>query len=65
MSEAQKTEKIVITPEELMKSYGFSRTMVYENLLKRPDFPCFKIGKKYFINVPKLAEWFDKQCEEK
>ena len=60
-----KIERMVITPEELMKTYGFGRNMVYENLLKRPGFPCFRIGKKYYINVSKLGEWFDKQCEEK
>lgn len=62
--ETQKIEKLVITPEEFMKTYGFGRNMVYENLLKTPGFPAFKIGKKYFINVNKLGEWFDNQCEK-
>ncbi|NFS30502.1 helix-turn-helix domain-containing protein [Clostridium botulinum] len=61
--ETQVKEKMVITPEEFINEFGFSRSMVYENLLKREDFPCFKIGKKYFINRNKLAEWFDKQCQ--
>lgn len=56
-------ERMVITPEQFMEEFGFSRTMTYENLLKRKDFPCFRIGKKFFINRNKLAEWFDKQCE--
>ncbi|MBY6931280.1 helix-turn-helix domain-containing protein [Clostridium botulinum] len=61
--ETQVKEKMVINPEEFINEFGFSRSMVYENLLKRKDFPCFKIGKKYFINRNKLAEWFDKQCQ--
>lgn len=60
--ETQVKEKLVITPEEFMKEFGFSRSMTYENLLKREDFPCFRIGKKIFINRNKLADWFDKQC---
>lgn len=62
--ETQKIEKLVITPEELMRDYNFGRNMVYENLLKTPGSPCFKIGKKYYINVKKLGEWFDSQCEK-
>ncbi len=62
--ETQKIEKLVITPEEFMKTYGFGRNMVYENLLKTPGFPSFRIGKKWFINVNKLGEWFDNQCEK-
>ena len=54
---------MVITPEQFMEEFGFSRTMTYENLLKRKDFPCFRIGKKIFVNRNKLAEWFDKQCQ--
>lgn len=56
-------ERMVITPEQFMEEFGFSRSMTYENLLKREDFPCFRIGKKIFINRNKLAIWFDKQCE--
>ncbi|QGH20882.1 helix-turn-helix domain-containing protein [Clostridium butyricum] len=62
--ETQKIEKLVISPEEFMKAYGFGRNMVYTDLLKRKDFPSFRIGKKYFINVNKLGEWFDSQCEK-
>lgn len=57
------SEKIILTPEEFMKEFGFGRNTTYENLLKRDDFPCFRIGKRIFINRNKLIEWFDKQCK--
>lgn len=63
--EKQEIEKLVITPAEFMEIYGFGRNMVYDDLLKRKDFPSFSIGKKFFINVRLLGEWFDKQCKEK
>ncbi|MFT8347754.1 helix-turn-helix domain-containing protein [Clostridium saccharoperbutylacetonicum] len=57
------TEKIIITPKEFMEEFGFGRNTTYEDLFKRKDFPCFRIGKKIFINRNKLVEWFDKQCK--
>ena len=57
--------KPVLTPEEFIKTFGFGRSMTYENLLKRDDFPCFRIGKRIFIVSDRLPEWFAKQCDNK
>lgn len=60
MSQAVR-ETILISPNECMRILGVGKSMLYENLLKREDFPCFRIGAKYFINKEKLQEWADKQ----
>lgn len=56
-------EKILLTPMECAKYLGVGQTAMYEDLLKRKDFPYFKIGVKYFINKARLQEWIDKQCK--
>lgn len=56
---------IFLSPTQAMKVLGVGRNMMYEDLLKRKDFPCIKIGKKYFINRELLQEWADKQCSKK
>jgi predicted DNA-binding transcriptional regulator AlpA len=61
MSEAVRT--ILVSPTEAMKILGIGRNMMYENLLKRNDFPVFQIGTKYFINRELLQEWANKQCK--
>lgn len=53
---------ILISPIEAMKVLGIARNRMYEDLLKRKDFPAFQIGSKYFINRELLQEWADKQC---
>lgn len=61
----QNVTKIVITPVECIEILGCSRSMMYDNLLRRRDFPSFRIGKRIFINKEKLQVWIDKQCEHK
>lgn len=56
---------ILISPAEGMKVLGVCRNMMYEDLLKRKDFPCVQIGKKYFINREQLQAWADKQCSKR
>lgn len=56
-------ERILFTPMETAKYLGVGRNVMYEDLLKRKDFPCFKIGQKYYINKDKLQDWIDKQCK--
>lgn len=55
---------ILISPTEGVEILGVSRNRMYEDLLKREDFPAFQIGSKYFINREKLQEWADKQCNK-
>ncbi|MDZ4907079.1 helix-turn-helix domain-containing protein, partial [Clostridium perfringens] len=40
--------KKLLTPIEGMKELGVGRNAMYGDLLKRKDFPCFKIGSKYY-----------------
>lgn len=56
---------ILISPTQGMKELGVGRNMMYEDLLKRKDFPAFQIGSKYFINRELLQEWANKQCLKK
>lgn len=55
-------QPVLISPTQAMKILGVGRNTMYENLLKREDFPAFQIGVKYFINREKLQSWADKQC---
>lgn len=57
-------EKLIITPVECINLLGCSRSMMYDNLLRQRDFPCFRIGKRIFINKEKLQMWIDKQCDK-
>lgn len=58
----EERKTILITPTEAMKVLGVARNRMYEDLLKRKDFPCCKIGCKYFVNRELLQEWANKQC---
>lgn len=53
---------ILIDPEEARNYLGVGRNRMYEDLLKRKDFPAFKMGNKYFINRELLQEWAKSQC---
>ncbi|WP_333862039.1 helix-turn-helix domain-containing protein [Clostridium sp.] len=60
------TKKVIlVSPIEAMEILGVGRNTMYENLLKRKDFPSFKLGTKYFINAELLQEWANKQCGKK
>ncbi|WP_066889368.1 helix-turn-helix domain-containing protein [Clostridium nigeriense] len=56
---------ILITPAECMKILGVGRNRLYEDLLKRKDFPSLKLGKRIFINRELLQEWANNQCKFK
>ncbi|HCL4448284.1 TPA: helix-turn-helix domain-containing protein [Clostridium botulinum] len=58
----EKRKTILIDPTEAMKFLGVGRNRMYEDLLKRKDFPAFKMGCKYFVNRELLQEWANKQC---
>lgn len=61
----EEIKAILISPTEAMKVLGVGRNMMYENLLKRDDFPKMRIQNKYFINRELLQEWANKQCKFK
>jgi hypothetical protein len=63
----KKNKTILIGAEEAIKILGpVGRNFFYNNLLKRDDFPAFRIKgcNKYFINRELLQAWADKQCNE-
>lgn len=57
-------ETILVSPTKAMEILGVGRNRMYCDLLKRNDFPAFKINSKYFINRLKLQEWANKMCEK-
>ena len=60
------TNKTILgSPEEARNILGVGRNRMYTDLLKRNDFPCFKIGNKYFVNLSLLQDWAAKQCKLK
>lgn len=58
-------DSILGSPVQAMKILNVGRNAMYEDLLKRKDFPAFHIGKKWFVNLELLQEWANKQCSEK
>ena len=57
-------EPILLSPAQAMKVLGVARNMMYQDLLKRKDFPCMQIGKRIFINRELLQEWANNQCRK-
>ncbi len=55
-------ETILISPIEAMQILGVGRNRMYEDLLKRKDFPAFRMGSKFFVNKNLLQAWSDDQC---
>ncbi|MFL0194189.1 helix-turn-helix domain-containing protein [Clostridium sp. WILCCON 0269] len=60
-----KKKTILISPIEAMELLGVGRNTMYENLLKRDDFPAFKLGSRYFVSLELLQEWANKECSKK
>ena len=48
----------------LCKYFDISEKTAYI-LIKRRDFPSFKVRGKYRIMVDKLPEWMEKHCKDK
>lgn len=57
-------EKITLNVSETASVLGVSRTVVYQ-LIKRRDFPSFKIGARTVIPRAALEEWANKQAENR
>ena len=53
-------EKSTMSVQELSAHMGISLPKAYE-LVKEPDFPTIKIGKRMSVPKDKLIEWIDKQ----
>lgn len=49
--------RAVISVEEFAKVIGVSRTAAYD-AAKRGEFPVRRLGRRLFVPVPALLEWF-------
>ena len=56
-------EKLALSPTETAEALHLSRSSVYQ-LLKRADFPSFKVGNRTLIPVEPLRRWVEKQTED-
>jgi len=54
---------ITFGPVELAKILGISRTKAYE-LVNRPDFPKYRVGKKIVISKKHFIAWMDKNFSD-
>jgi len=50
-------DRAVISVEEFAKVIGVSRTAAYD-AAKRGEFPVRRLGRRLFVPVPALMEWF-------
>lgn len=53
----------LITVYELRDYLKCGHNQAYE-LVRRKDFPSFKIGSKYYVNKSALAEWIERQSKK-
>lgn len=60
----EKTEILVLSPKEAMEVLDVSQTVMYNDLLKRKDFPSYRVGNKWYISKQGLAEWVEKQANK-
>lgn len=66
-SETNKAETVSAYPsltlsvEQMAAVLNISRNTAYE-LVKRPGFPCFHVGKRILVNRDMLQVWLNNQC---
>ena len=63
-SAAPSPPRMVMTVEEMGKELGISRTTAYD-LVQRPDFPSFSIGRRILVSRDGLLKWIEKQYSSK
>lgn len=56
-------DKLTYSPAEAAKVLGLSRPTVY-TLMKRVDFPVFKVGSRTLVSADGLREWVKSQAEK-
>ena len=52
---------LTLTVPQMAKELNISRNTAYE-LVKRPGFPCFHVGKRILVNRDMLQVWLAEQC---
>lgn len=60
METARKTERVALTVTETAAALGISRPTVYK-LLRRADFPGFRVGSRQLVSREGLARWVAEQ----
>lgn len=55
-------ERLALSVSEAASLLGVSRPTVYQ-LIRRDDFPSFKVGSRTLIHRGKLEAWLDAQAE--
>lgn len=55
-------DKLTYSPTETAQVLGVSRPTVYQ-LIKRADFPAFKVGSRTLISAEGLRAWVQAQVE--
>lgn len=55
-------DKLAYSATETAEVLGVSRPTVYQ-LMRRPDFPAFKLGARTLISVEGLRAWVRAQAE--
>lgn len=56
--------KLTLSVDEAAQMLGLSRPIVME-LTHSKGFPAFNVGKRILIHAQGLAEWVDRQTEQK
>lgn len=51
----------MISVKEISNVLGIGLNQAYE-LVKKDDFPSFRIGQKYLVPKDKFEEWINAQC---
>ena len=55
--------RMTLTVDEAADELHISRPIAYE-LVKEPDFPSFRIGKRILVNRAGLQRWIDDQSNQ-
>ena len=55
---------LILNVQEVSNFLGLGLSQVYE-LVKRIDFPAFKVGSRIFVPIDKFLTWLNVQTEEK
>lgn len=62
-NEVRSPEPLAVSVSEAARMLGVSRPTVYA-LIRRADFPSFKVGQRTLISVDGLRSWIATQAEQ-
>ncbi len=54
-------DRMTMNVEQMRLELGISRSTAYE-LIQKPDFPSFTIGRRVLVSREGLKKWIEKQC---